>query len=309
LNGSFDQNANNWTNGTSPANFFSFGYASGRLHTGLPAPPSSNPNISHYFISDQFNLNSVGVTGSTFNVDLDCDLVTCVFSGGSPQQINPLLRIELVFPNASTKIVDTLMSNGNKHYTAKFTYAVTGNFKLKISIVPYNYPQTVYRIIDAYFDNIVGIPTYTAALTLDKYYQAYITGTTAIETVDNIIYFGDAFQKDDVGAMLLYSNLTDSWGNYNGVSGYSLQKLYAYNVLTLSSRFKDYLRISIWDTQGINYNNILQINSKKYAITGYSNDLKNNRLDLELVEYLNTSIGVMALDATTINSVDGEDIN
>jgi hypothetical protein len=284
-----------YTNGSSPNNFYVFLQTGSKITTTVTPPPfASNPNISHYFTSENVSLSASG-TGSTITLGLDATLNSVEYSATTPSHLTPLIRIELVYPDLTTDYIDYEMSYGLKRYEGNFLFNQTGNYNLKISIIP-QFPSSYYTIIDIDFENITFIPKNdtegTVSKTYDKFFEAINTSSTAIAVQSDEIFFGDTLQQNDASVFLDGSELTSDWNNYGGsFTGYSIQQLVSYNWLQQASKFRNYIRIAII-ADSINFNNILQIGSKKYSILNYAFDVKMNKLNLDLVEFVENEIEI-----------------
>ncbi|HYG03014.1 MAG TPA: hypothetical protein VD927_11260 [Chryseosolibacter sp.] len=101
-------------------------------------------------------------------------------------------------------------------------------------------------------------------------------------------------------------NVTDYSG---GSAGTSLAELYCYNKLKQRSTFKDFVRLSIKCPNNIQFYNVLQIGDKKYSIVSYDNEIKNNQLSLDLIEYLEDNDIAITFQTINLNTVDGETIS
>jgi hypothetical protein len=88
---------------------------------------------------------------------------------------------------------------------------------------------------------------------------------------------------------------------------YSLQELATYIRLKQYQKFKNYVRLSIKDTSGIAFNNILSIQGKTYYMVGYSNDLKNNTIQLSLMELLTDPVDV-TIEEIPLTTSDGREV-
>jgi len=304
-NSTFDTNITNWTNGSSTFAFYQFAFdSSGRLR--VTEPFIGTPNTEKYFTSANFTVTKVGDT-DYLNIEAEVELTQPTYSAGST---NPRLQFTLIYPDAST-VVDGLgiMDVGNRIYrstTNKFRITATGNYQLRVHIIPDS--STTYTGWGAYIDNINGFVQYGAdAVTYDKFYLATNTGSTAtqIESLEQELFFGDCSQNNDIGAFKVDGTLTTSWNSYGLTEQVSLMSLISKQKLRQFNKYKNYLRIGIKHNNNISFNNILTIGSKKYSIVGYSNEVKNNNLQLELVEFLTDSIGY-SFEQFTLNTVDGE---
>ena len=307
-NGGFDTDLTGWSNATGTSAFETFEWLGGRLHTRVPSAGggSGDPDIMHYFSSANFT--ATAGSGATFNFSVDIDLSEIGYQ--SPHHANPFLKFKLKYPDNSIVEDDYFgqrLSDGLKTYTNRLPFPLnqTGTYKLTIEIIPDtdNEDYDYYRI---YFDNVIGVQKYLSDTTFDKFYEGTVTGSTAILSDDEEVFFGDVLQTSDAGALKVGTGLTTTWNNYGENNQYSLHKLLTYNKLKLSSAFKNYLRLNLKHDNTISFSNALQINSKKYQIAGYSNDVKNCKLELDLVEILESAIGI-TFNQVTLTSVDGQD--
>ncbi len=301
LNSEFDTDITGWSNADFPHEFFDFAWVSGKtnagfngcLYTESKKTPGNDPNQDNYFTSNAFNIYTA--SASTVTVSLDAFVDYLEFSGATAL---PTIRVELVF----TDIVDTTESYQDYVLSTGTTYNLmpilpftnNGLHYLKIWVRMDNATTNFYNTMKVYFDNI--FVEMNSGVQKKIEYEGIYNNTTAISKEEDTIYFNDNTNRFYVGA-LFYNNsntglTTTSWHNY-GYTGVttSFAKLYAYNKLQARNRFKNYLKLRLKNS-AIEFHNILQLDSKYYSILTYQNDLKNNNLNLELVELLTDNIGV-----------------
>ena len=302
-NSTFDSNISNWTNGGSPNNFYQFQWwsAGGRLR--VTEPSIGSPNTTKFFTSDNFSVTKIGDDNLSFSAEVE--LLPPTYSSGSGY---PYLKFSLIYPDNSVQDdVQQLLDTSKKIYYSKL-YPVTssGNYKLRLSIIPD--PSVTYTGWGAYFDNINGFVTYESeSPTYDKFYLATNTGSTAtqINKIENEIFYGDSTQLNDIGSIRIGSSLSSKWNSYGNTEQVSIISLLSKFQLKEASKYKNYLRIGIKHTNNIHFNNTLLINSKSYTISSYSNDVKNNKLQLELSEVITDSVNYL-FESFSLNSIDGE---
>jgi len=94
---------------------------------------------------------------------------------------------------------------------------------------------------------------------------------------------------------------------FDSITNYSLQELSAYIRLKQYQKFKNYVRFSIKDSTGIAFNNIVSIQGKTYYMMGYSNDLKNNTIQLSLMELLTNPVDI-TVEEIPLTTSDGREV-
>jgi hypothetical protein len=453
-NGIFDENINGWVNGSGTnAHYLLFWNSTEQtLNVANPRGLGSGPNVNKYFTSPVFGLEKIG-TGATntirFSIDAD---ITVTFSASPVTHYYPDIKIEFIKSGGTTSFVTFNMEPGLKTYTTSFKFSTDGDYYFKIWMIAD--PESQYIVTSAHYDNVEAYQIYDDGdVTFDKYFLGTNTGTTAIRNYEKTLYFADALQTNDVGALKYHiTGLTSSWttyytaqtqfsnGSFDGPSivpwveegsgafwtylgglsndvnavgsgsskrlmqgwfkpgtygievsatndndisagyvpngwvkivarnrdgdltdlgaqyldagdtnvalnftftlreesylgfqvgragpgsdldmrvgnievtafdapdvGVSIQELYLYQKLSQYSRFKNYLNITLKDSCTICFYHLLKIGTKRYLISGYSYDVKNNNLDLELVEFLDAYV-FMTFTQTTMSTVDG----
>jgi hypothetical protein len=303
-NGGFTSDLSDWNNGTSTEAFYNFVWDTGRLHTTV-LPPSfgSDPNATHTFTSDPFNLTAVG-TGNTVTVQIDANLDNVVWSATTSNETNPYIQVNL-YKGASLigTTFQTRMNDGLSTYQFTAPFTTTGSdYYLKVFQIP-DTPSSQYFLINCYYDNAIISAHYSDTAVFDKLFLATTDGSTATRTLEKEIYFGDS-SAGEIGQLQTAGGAdTGNWGNYNSGSNFSLSQLLAYNTLRLNQRFKSFIRLQFF--RHLKFEDVLQFRSKQFRIVGYSFDLAKNVTTLELVEQLTDPI-TMTFQGQTLTSVDGQ---
>jgi hypothetical protein len=76
-----------------------------------------------------------------------------------------------------------------------------------------------------------------------------------------------------------------------------------YNKLKLARRFKNFLRLTLINGD-LHYNNLVGIADKNYIISAYALDVRNSRLQLDLVEQLNEEFN-MSIEEIILTTANG----
>jgi hypothetical protein len=284
LNGRFDNNIIGWASGTAPFEITTMDWVSGRMEVYKHYP--TFPVENHRVFVESNPVNLYKNSGSTVTINVDINLTSVTYSGSPAIRKVPKFRIELV--NNSGVVTDDeefeLISGSTQHFISNLSFSNTEQHTVRLGIVPYS--GTCYVTdVTFYVDNFTVFKNNDDSLTKHKIFSGELD-TSAIATNEKNIYFGDSDSILDTGALMYQpSGLTSSWSNYGESNSLSLQKLNIYNTLKQNQRFKNYLKLTV-KADSINYNHILNIKSKLYSIIGYSFDLANNNLQLELIEYL-----------------------
>lgn len=312
-NGNFNDGLNGWINGsgsTSSENF-TFSANDNQLYVLTREPfLYEDADGIHSFSSSIFPLAMV-TTADTLTVSIDARVFNIAFLEGG-NGVNPHIEICLKYPDGSIarnvwQYIGNIITDDYSNYEHTFDIDQNGDYQVIFNIIPHE--TAPYEYVELLFDNITGIPAYggDAEITFDKYSTGLNTGSTAVQKGSKTVFFGDSKNTGDLGG-LLYSptGLTSSWSNYDGsLTDVPLTQLLAYNILRSRSRFKNYVRITLVADSTIDFNSILSISGTKYSIVGMSHDLKTLFCELELVEFLEDSIG-MTYNQYVLNTVDGE---
>jgi len=312
-NGYFTTGITGWNNpGYMSAVYKTFAWSSGNtsLYTQIDTSYSYNPSYGRYVATtDDFTLEALS-TGSSLNVSFDFNLAS--FTHTNPSWLGQ--RYVWVDLMSGSTIIASSSSLANKYYytaESQFTYttslpfSVTGNYHLQFTV---GIENNGWQTANIYWDNVVAVQEYPVTITYDKYYEAVAAGQQfGIQQVDKEIFFADGIQNNDVGNLKYNpTGLTTTWSNHdNSVLDKSFQFLYCYEKLKSSRFFKNYLRITVKADTDINFNSVIEYNSKNYMISGYSYAIQTRDLSLELIEILDSDF-TMNFSQKTLLSVDGE---
>lgn len=315
VNGTFDSDITGWHNsGSLPWDTFAW---SSNLGGSLQCESTgSNALNPHLFSGSSMNLSGSS-SGNYFT--FYCTIETDVEFGDPsviipdvlhPRTLNPQIQFLLKNPTGGTyadsrqRLVDGVKVYGLANPNA-FPFKNDGNYTLEIMLTPDG--SSPYTSYDVYFDNIKLFGN-TSSNTFDHFYQATINNTSSVNVGQFVTYFGDSIQSNTSGNLTIGNGIkTSVWSTNSGTTeNLSLQQLFNKLKLTESGSFRDYLRFTIKDNASINFNNALQINSKKYNVSNYSYDLLNNKLDLELAEILTTAPTSINYSDTTLSTIDGK---
>lgn len=287
-NGSFDSGTDTWNNGDDEYafEFWQVTTSDGNYYLRiLHSVPESNPNEEKYFYSDPFGLETFDPAKDKFQISVDIDLRNVVWESGY-EHYNPILEIQLIYPDQSARTYQDTLFEGLRTYTATFDLNQTGDYQVYFVIRPID--VTLYDSYELRIDNIEGVPIFGSDITFDKNYQATNSNNYATSVDEDTIIFSDSALQSDIGNFRIENNLTSVWNNYQGDEQLYHPHLLLQNKLADRDSFKNYLRISIRDENyNINFYNVLNIKNKRYAIATYSRDIQTGVVHLELVEMLN----------------------
>jgi hypothetical protein len=305
-NADFQDGTDGWTNAPFPNNFYSFSSSGSELHCVVTAPPlASDPTKPHWFTGPEFVL--LYASGTTAKVSVTADLHNVQFSGTTSNKDNPYIDIAVTRNGGSTAVAHdygTRMQPGYHIYEFEFPIQVSDvDYQITITISPDS--STKYKLIDVRFSHIGCTQTFPALVTLDKYYIATNTDNSAINVIEQNLYFCDAVGLTDVGVLKTsVTGLTNSWSNYGEINNLPLISLYAKNKLKMSNKFKNYLNL-MFLRNDINIDSVLPIKGKLYYPVSLTHDIGNSKIAVSLVELLTDNINV-SIVPTTLASIDGD---
>jgi hypothetical protein len=191
----------------------------------------------------------------------------------------------------------------------------TNNFSLRI----YCFPKTGGPYYDGHnfeIDDVYWVPIYVEGddTTFDQFWKINNTDDEFTDTHEDTLYFGDAKQDNDIGGYHISGTRTKTWNRYGKTENASIQTLFAQNIIENYARYKDYVRLVIFDYDyDIKPDTIIQMNNdglglKDYQVLGWVIDYVPTlppRIECEVQEVLNAAVGVSIL-RQDLTSVDGE---
>jgi hypothetical protein len=203
------------------------------------------------------------------------------------------------------KFDSIVVAEEKKEFIAKVPITLTGNYRVRIALeiisLLYYYDRT-YTISNLSIADYHG----SEDVTFDKLYRTELVSTSNLSTREIETVYGDGARLFDVGNFTINGELTGSWNRYTKTDENNIQFIKNENELENYQSFKDRLRIDFNDDSNyIHFNNIIQIDSKKYQITSYSYSITKGAVSAELVEILTASTLNYAYIITT-NQVDGQ---
>ncbi|MGC4020988.1 MAG: hypothetical protein QM734_03145 [Cyclobacteriaceae bacterium] len=103
------------------------------------------------------------------------------------------------------------------------------------------------------------------------------------------------------------------WINGATINSYTSNELnqthyYLYNVSKIKKRYKftDFVTLSTYPNQTVSFNSIITINGTNYEITGYSYDIVNNKLDLQLAEFIDAGLLSISNTFSNLTTINGQ---
>lgn len=206
-----------WNNGTGTGRFEVFSILGTNVEVGSPHPMTGGtPSNTHYIESDPFYVERLS-SGDTISFSLN--IIPLVMDADSPHNMYPFLQIRLINPDG-TYIEDyqQRILSTETTYTHKKTFSLktTGNYKIRIYIVPDMFES--YNEYRFYLREFQSNVVYQHEIIFDKFYSSILADSTAIETIEDEIFFGDTRYRSDLAALMVGTGLTTTWNNYNGVN-------------------------------------------------------------------------------------------
>lgn len=296
------ENTSGLTNGGYSDSWDTFNIVGNRLRTAVAnTSPTTMGETS--FITQPFFVEKLS-TGDTLVVQFQ-NLVQAFINFTTTGATMP--AIEVLLSGSTSGIFYT--ASGTSEYfswkTFEFKSPVpsTQNMRLIVNVVPISPIEDMQM----FWDDLSVSIDYDNAAVFDQYYLITNTGnSTFIDNYEYEIHFGDAdFINQKQTGVIKYNStgLTLSWSNYGENENLKLAVLTGYNRLRLRSKFTDYITCS-FKNNTIKYFNIIQVNGKKYEITGYSYDLKSKIISLELSEYPENEISI-SYEQFQLKTIDG----
>ena len=212
----------------------------------------------------------------------------------------PLMKVEIYqganfVPVKSTNVFPLYESSLFTTYTVRFDLPVTAaNYQLRI----YTYARSTgaFTSFNFEFDDVVWVPIYADGedLTFDRFYALKNSDNVFTDIVESEIFFGDSDQDNDIGSIQISGTRTETWNRYGKTDGEKIQVLHGQNILENFSRYKNYLRVTIFDPKyEIDFYRLLTESSRDYQILScqeVSGEGMRRELVCELAEVLNLAV-------------------
>jgi len=214
----------------------------------------------------------------------------------------------------------TFLSTGSSNVvtgniTENWGYKVTssGQYNVRISIIPTpgrengTWKSAKWEITD------IQITMGSRTIYDTQFYQEIET-SAAISNYETEMYVSDADQVSFLGALLKYDVASEAytvsryWNTYGGTEEIKLLDIYARNILNNRARYKNYLKLKIYDPSNtITFNSIIQIKDRYYVFSTFKKDYLNEKIEAELIE-LNvvkqTYAPIVEKTLTTVNGAE-----
>lgn len=157
-----------------------------------------------------------------------------------------------------------------------------------------------YDVVDIRFDEVYAAVEYAESpdVTWDLLYRYTNTGNSFKDKFEDIVYFGDSDQDNDIGALMSGSTRTALWQRYGVSESLQLPGLHAKSIITNFGKYKQYLRLQILDDDNeISPHSLLTIDSKDFMIVSAEEIYGGHDrkvIEAELVEELNETLTLSA---------------
>lgn len=162
----------------------------------------------------------------------------------------------------------------------------------------------------AWFSSGGTVQRYTSSIYSLNSQSGYFSRLFIFNVPDDNAFIGFSCARFGVGSDLqIYINSITINSYQSGEYNQPHYNLYNISKVNKRYQFTDYVTLTTYlkPSQSIYFNSIIQINSTLYEVTGYSYDILNNKISLQLAEFLTTSLLPIKFSTTTatLNSING----
>lgn len=194
-----------------------------------------------------------------------------------------------------------------------FKLSESGKYNIRFTVVcdPTN-PTWFY---DNMMWSIKDVKISMAAKTIHDIEYIQGLNTTSIAKQSNDVYIWDAPQITFLGALLKYDEAaeswitTDKWNSYGNTEEIKLLDLYSRNLLNNRFKYKNFLRITLYDRENIiDLDSILIIDGRYYVWTNFKRDYHLGSVSGDLIELMTTRQTYSPIRENVLKTINGKEI-